>query len=353
MYSEEDEVGLFSGEIEITTDASQVKIENIAPEEFLIEPQAKSLHCEDINFCGHRTRKTLSELREMGFDEDLIAKIGEHDDVEYETDPEVLARHDGTSPTRGLDPSGYQDQVRSVMCYEVYMQLDVEGTGTTKLHRIIKAGNALLDIEQVNRKPFVVFTPLPIPHSFLGSNFAEKLVATQNARTVLTRSILDHAAVTNAPRYIVTKGGLSNPRELIDNRHGGIVNTTRPDAIQPMPQAALNPFVFQTLKLLDEDKEDNTGVSRLSQGLNKDAISKQNSAAMVEQLATMSMGRQKIIARNFAEGFRSRCITKRTDCASKTKNKKRSSRSPGSMSRSTFGLVRKARRSCRIEIGLW
>ena len=92
VYSEEDEVGLFSGEIEVTTDASQVKIENIAPEEFLIEPQAKSLHCEDINFCGHRTRKTLSELREMGFDEDVIAKIGDHDDVEYETDPEVLSK---------------------------------------------------------------------------------------------------------------------------------------------------------------------------------------------------------------------------------------------------------------------
>ena len=68
------------------------------------------------------------------------------------------------------------------------MQLDVDGSGTTQLHRIIKAGNALLDIEQVNRKPFVVFTPLPIPHAFYGSNFAEKLVATQNARTVLTRS---------------------------------------------------------------------------------------------------------------------------------------------------------------------
>ena len=45
------------------------------------------------------------------------------------------------------------------------------------------------------------------------------------------------------------------------------------------------------------------GVSRLSQGLNKDAISKQNSAAMVEQLATMSQQRQKVIARNFANQF--------------------------------------------------
>ena len=109
--------------------------------------------------------------------------------------------------------------------------------------------------------------------------------------------------ITNNPRYMVVKGGLTNPRELIDNRVGGLVNVTRPDAISPMQQAPLNPFVFQTIQMLDEDKEDNTGVSRLSQGLNKDAISKQNSAAMVEQLATMSMQRQKIIARNFASQF--------------------------------------------------
>ena len=106
--------------------------------------------------------------------------------------------------------------------------------------------------------------------------------------------------ITKNPRYMVVKSGLTNPRELIDNRVGGLVNVTRPDAISPMPQASLNPFVFQTLEALDKDLEDNTGVSRLSQGLNKDAISKQNSAAMVEQLATMSQQRQKIIARHFA-----------------------------------------------------
>jgi hypothetical protein len=109
--------------------------------------------------------------------------------------------------------------------------------------------------------------------------------------------------VTNNPRYVVTKGSLTNPRELIDNRVGGIVNVTRPDAISPMPQAPLNPFIFQTIKMLDDDKEETTGVSRLSQGLNKDAISQQNSAAMVEQLATMSQQRQKIIARNFANNY--------------------------------------------------
>ena len=102
---------------------------------------------------------------------------------------------------------------------------------------------------------------------------------------------------------MVVKGGLTNPRELISNRVGGLVNVSRPDAIAPMPQANLNPFIFQTIGMLDDDKEDTSSISRLSQGLNKDAVSKQNSAAMVEQLATMSQQRAKIIARNFANQF--------------------------------------------------
>jgi len=300
VESTADELGLNSGTIGIESDTSQVVIENVAPEEFLIESQAKSL--DDVTFCAHRTKKTLSDLRLEGYSEKLIEKIGDHTDVDLETDPEVLARFDNVGNFRNASKD-HQDQVRSVMVYEAYIMIDVEGTGVAELYKVIKAGNVLLDKEKVIRKPFVTFVPLPTPHSFYGNNFADKVVATQNARTVLTRSILDHAMITNNPRYTVVKGGLTNPRELIDNRVGGIVNISRPDAIAPMPQSSLNPFIFQTIQMLDEDKEDTTGVSKISQGLNKDALSQQNSAAMVEQLATMSQQRQKIIARNFAVQF--------------------------------------------------
>ena len=298
---EEDALGLYSGELRVFEDTSQVIIEAVAPEEFLIEPQSKDL--ESVSFCAHRTTKTISELREMGYDEDIISKIGDHEDVDMETDPEVLSRHEEIGSDRGFNTKGYQDQVRSVTVYEAYIMLDKEATGTAELYRVIKAGNVILECELADRKPFIPFIPLPIPHAFFGNNFGSKVVPIQNARTVLTRSILDHAMITNNPRYTVVKGGLTNPRELIDNRVGGVVNVSRPDAINPMPQAPLNPFIFQTIQMLDDDKEDTTGVSRLSQGLNKDAISKQNSAAMVEQLATMSQQRQKIIARNFANNF--------------------------------------------------
>ena len=89
------------------------------------------------------------------------------------------------------------------MCYEAYIHLDVEGTGEAVLHRVFRPTPAMssLDIEEANRLPFLTFSPIPMAHAFYGSNFASKLIDTQNARTTLTRSILDHAAITNAPRY--------------------------------------------------------------------------------------------------------------------------------------------------------
>jgi len=303
----EDEFGLFSGELRVTQDTSQVKIEAVAPEEFLIEPQCKSL--ETSAFCAHRTKKTIAELIEMGYDEDLVNDISDSEDADFDGDPEILTRFNDIGSDTAFNSKGYQRQTRQVTVVECYIELDVDATGTVDLYRIVKASNVLLEKEIVNRRPFVAFCPLPIPHAFHGNNFAGKLLAIQNARTVLTRSILDHAQVTNNPRFTVVKGGLVSPRELIDNRVGGIVNVTRPDAIAPMAQASLNPYVFQTLSMLNEEKEDTSGVSKISQGLNKDAISKQNSAAMVEQLATLSQQRQKIIARNFANNFLSPLFT--------------------------------------------
>ena len=179
----------------------------------------------------------------------------------------------------------------------------MDGEGISKLYKILIAGNTLLEYEEVDKRPFIVFTPIPVAHRFHGENFAYKLLPTQNARTVLMRSILDHSSVTTNPRYLVTKGSLLNPRELLDNRLGGIVNVTRPDGVSPLPQNPLNPFIFQTVQKLEEDGENTSGISKLSQGLNKDAISNQNSQGMVEQLVNLSQQRSKIIARNFANNF--------------------------------------------------
>lgn len=295
--------GLFDGTLVRRVDKSQVRIEPIAPEEFLISSTAPSI--EKATFVAHRTRKTRSELIDSGYDKKLVYSI-ENDDgaEELSMDPERLARFEDTGI--GLVNLGEQDnqqQTAGMTVYECYLPVDMDGSGVAKLWKVTMVGDTILHKEQVDRKPFVAFTPIPLPHAFYGSNYAARVIPTQNARSVLVRGILDHTVITNNPRLMVVKGSVPNPKELLENRVGGLVNVTRPDGIIPLPNAPLNPFVFQTIQLLDDDKEEVTGVSKLSQGLNKDAVSQQNSQAMVENLVSLSQQREKIIARNFANHF--------------------------------------------------
>lgn len=288
-----------SGTITRMVDYSQVRIIAVPPEEFLISNRAKT--GDKGEFKAHRLVKTVSELIKMGVPQDKIDSMPVDDSIQKEQEETARLQDLGSDTTAAR--KDYQDQVRDIRIHECYIMLDVEGTGIAKLWKVVVGGDHIIEKEEVNRDPFLFFVPLPIPHSFFGSNFATKVIPIQNARSILVRGILDHTVITNNPRTIVVKGALVNPKEMLDNRFGGVVNVTRPDGIFPYPQASLNPFVFQTINLLDEDKEDTTGISKLSQGLNKDAVSNQNSQGLVENLVGLSQQRQKIVARNFANSF--------------------------------------------------
>lgn len=299
LEAEQDEIsGSYKGKFVRREDRSHVKIEVINPEEFGIETKAKELSAD--YFTVHKTLMHIDDLVKMGFSRKQIEESGENatlNDVNNET--EKLARSQIDS---GFDIDAPDDKD----WYEVnecYLKVRLAGDEFAKLYKVLRLGKLTLDKQEVDSLPFVCFRPLPIPHSFYGNNFAARVMPSQNVRTVLTRAIVDHASITVNPRYTVLKGGLTNPRELLDNRLGGLVNVTRPDAVQALEQAPLNPFVFQTLELIKTQTEETTGISSLSQGLNKDAVSKQNSDAMIERLVGLSQTRQKVIARNFANDF--------------------------------------------------
>ena len=290
----------FSGKLTRKIDKSQVRIRIVAPEEFIVNPNIKCL--EDSPFVSERFEKSKSDLIKEGYDKAKVEMLTPGDDS-LEMDEERQVRYDSINDRSGRSGDIVQDETQLLVVYETYGEIAKDGDGVARLYRIVHCQDTVLEIEQVSHLPYFTFRPLSTPHSFFGGNFAARVIPTQNAKTVLTRSILDHATVANNPRYGVVKGALTNPRELLDNRVGGIVNMTRQDGVFPLPQAPLNPFVFQTIGMLDDNKEDVTGVSRLSQGLNKDAISSQNSQGMVEQLISASQQRQKTIARNFATQF--------------------------------------------------
>lgn len=284
-----------------TTDTSQVVCEPVPPEEFLISPRCPNILMADV--CAHRTLKSKADLLKLYPSmKEEIETLHYDDDKGLDLGPEVLARNMPVETTQALD-NPIQPEVEKVMLYESYCRMDWHDGQGVKLWKVVHVNDVLFDKEVVDRVPFYDFAPLPIPYMFYGNNFAARVIPYQNARTVLTRAILDHTSITTNPRWGVVKGGLINPREMLENRLGGIVNMTRPDAVKALEQASLNPFVFQTLEMLKGNKEESTGISALSQGLNKDAISTQNSAALVDNLVTLSQTRQKMIARSFARSL--------------------------------------------------
>lgn len=292
------ETGLLEGRIIKRRVDKLVRLENVAPEEFGITPRARTMETAPIVF--HRMHKTISDLIQMGLTHEEIQKArGGEADI-GETDPEQERRFEGIDESTSELDEPAQEQGEEIWLYESYMKLDIDGDGVQRLWKIIHANSVLIHKEPVDFYPFIWWAPVPRSHSFWGNNWAEKIIPTQNAKTTLTRGILDHVVATNRPRYEVVKGTIKAAKELTDDRFGGVVNVTRPDSIKPLPQGQLNPYTFSTIQLLQDDLEDTTGVSSLMTGLNKDAISKQNSADMVNQLTSLSQSRLKTMARNFA-----------------------------------------------------
>jgi hypothetical protein len=298
----EDGETIHRAEIELKVDKSYVRIEPLPPEEFLISGMSKSI--KEAKLVVHRQPKTASDLIKMGYKQSIVDKLQDQDEAWLSTEPELVQRFQQTDDIIGMrnDEMGGKAR-RIILVYECYTELDMDGTGRTELYKVVLAGDTVLDKERVSRKPFCAFVPLPRPHAFWGDNYARRVMPTQSARTYLTRSIIDHTLITNNPRYGVVRGGLANPRELMENRIGGIVNVSRPDAVFPLQQASLNPYVFQTINMLDSNKQSITGISDVATGLNKDVLSKQNSTDTVDTMISVSQIRQKIVARNFAEGF--------------------------------------------------
>jgi hypothetical protein len=291
---QDDGTGLWSGEITETEEVDDIKIDVVVPEDFVKSTDSESIL--DGPF-AHRVTKRLSVWMSEGYKEDdLVKALGE----------EALAQYSQEKSARNTAGSGWMDDDGSaidpeVTLLEAYAKIDINRDGKEALWKFLLAGPKILEKDEVDSHPFVLFTPIPVAHTFYGSSYASKIIPTQNAKSTLTRSIIDHSLRTNNVRYTVLSGTVDSARELLQNKLGGIVNVKKPDGIKPLEQPPLNPFTFQLLGLLDQDKDNVTGFSQLAKGIDKEAVSKQNSAGMIQELANMSQQRMRVIARRFAE----------------------------------------------------
>ena len=273
----------------------RVKIDNVPPEEFLISTEAKNV--ADARFVCHRRKMTLSELREMGYDinEEEIGSddqlgFNEERDARYSFDSSAYSRWDNED----VGPS------REVWVNEAYLKVDYDGDGINELRRVFYAGRQIFDNEPADTIPFATLTPTPLPHQIVGMSITDQVEDLAEIKTVLMRSLLDNMYLQNSGRVVVQEG-MVNLDDLLTSRPGGIVRAKAQGAVQPLPTPQLQPYVFQMMQYLDQIREERSGVSRMSQGLDDNALTSHTTATAVNQVMSSAQQRVELIARVFAE----------------------------------------------------
>ena len=278
---------------------NQVCIEAIPPEEVLIARHARSL--EESSYVAHRMVKTVSDLVAMGYDKDEVAQHAGYGSSAVDVDAfeEQMARNP-------FDNVVYPDRAdtgsKDVLYVEHYLFYDLDEDGIDERVRVCTAGEGLhiMDMQPFDELPIISFCPDPEPHTAIGSCPADYLKPIQAAKSQIMRDTLDSLGHAIFPRMGIVEGQV-NIDDVLNTDIGQPIRMRAPGMVQPFTIPFAGKEAFPILSYLDESKENRTGVSKASAGLNAEALQSSTSAAVT---ATMSgaQGRIELICRHFAEG---------------------------------------------------
>ena len=294
---------LYDVVIERTEEYNKVCIAALPPEEVLVSKRLSSVDPADADFIAHRCEKTVSELREMGYPEDVLSRIPSSDDGWLaDSSPEKQARdefdEDETRPEK-VDPA-----MRTVWVTEAYIRVDFDGDGIAELRRVVKAGHEILENEEADVIPIAAITPTIMTHRHFGKSVADWVMDIQRIKSTILRNVLDNIYLTTTPRMIVladptTGAPRADVGDLVSRRIGGIVREYAPGAVREEKVTFMGQHGLQVMEYMDTIRENRTGVTRYNQGVDANTLNK--TATGISQIMSASQQRIELIARVFAE----------------------------------------------------
>lgn len=314
--TEDPQTKLLTGKAVIEQDTSLVDVVLVPPENFFRDSAAD--YMEKSSFAGEFEDVTRMELMKRGYPEEVVMKLSV--DYKFRTHEEDHARKSHDSSWRN-HRSRRADILEIVTVYRTYTYLnmahfaddgdldDIPRDGwpdEVGVYKIIWSCGKILEIERVDQLPYFEWTEYKIAHAEHGLADADNIAHIQKTNSSLMRLIIDNQQITNTGRFIAKSGGvIRNPEELLENHIGGVI-WTRGDvnnSVNPIPPHQLSPLAFGVLDVLNREKENRSGQSDLAKGMNKDAISHQNSGDMIERLTNASNRRGMKSIRSYARDF--------------------------------------------------
>ena len=262
--------------VRVTERKGKIKVINVPPEEFLVNRRATSL--EDAHFVAHRTTMTVSDLVAMGYDrEEVEAYAGTFD---LDTDEERTNRFQDLEANTGTDAA--DPTLREVVYYECIMKVDYDGDGIAERRRICAIGNEgthILHNEPFDHVPFAVVSPILMPHRMIGRSIYDMTEDLQVIKSTLMRQYLDSVYTSTLPRMVAVEGQV-NLDDLLEGTAGGIIRARQPGMVQAITGTPVGGEVRPLMDYLDNIKEQRTGMSKASQGLDANALQSTTASAI-------------------------------------------------------------------------
>ena len=278
----------------------QVVIEAVPTEEILI-----SRHARDLNsspYVAHRMVKTVSDLVAMGYDKEQMEQFAGSGSTVDEDSYDLEEARNPYADFTGVDRA--DSNSKNVLYVEHYVFYDLDGDGIDERIRVCTVGNGLNIVNTTpwDDLPITLFCPDPEPHTSIGSCPADYLMPIQAAKSQIMRDTLDSLGHAIFPRMGIVEGQV-NIDDVLNTDIGQPIRMRAPGMVQPFSVPFVGKEAFPVLSYLDEAKENRTGVSKASAGLNAEALQSTTSAAVA---ATMSgaQGRVELICRHFADGMK-------------------------------------------------
>lgn len=281
-----------------TIPGGKVCVVPVPPEEFLISKEARNI--EMARLVGHRRRVTVSELREEGVSEEVLATLAS-DDASVMTDAEETKRNTVENIT-AASTTAINTAMRQVWRTEAYIKIDVDGDGIAEMRKVTVAGTGftiLTNEAWEGPRPFATLTPMIMPHRFFGLCPADLIRDIQLIKSTLTRQLLDNLYLSNNQREEVVAANIIDPDELLSSAPGRKIRVKSIDSIRPIVVPQIATQAIASLTYLDQVKENTTGVSERTQGLGADAL--HETASGERMLMSAAMGKIELMARVFAE----------------------------------------------------
>jgi hypothetical protein len=277
-----------------TKEYGKVCIDPTPPDEILISRGTPN-DLTKARFVEHRTKKTLSQIREMGF---MVADdIADNSDADWNEERFERNRFDDADAEK--DSSGGDPSTREVWFCEAYMHVDFDGDGFAEFRKISKIGSTLLDNVEFDSLPIIGGSAIVMPHKHNGLSVHDLVKDIQLIKSTITRSVLDNAYVQNQGRMVVLDG-MVNMEDLLNVRPNGIIRAKSMNAVQRLDNPMLGAPFYNLLEYFDRVKINRVGSRDFGDAVDKDALNAKAHTAEIVQNA--SQERINLMARLLGEG---------------------------------------------------